>query len=142
MRRALRSFIEDEQGQALTEFAMILPILMMVLFAIFQFGVAFNNYIEITSAAREGARKGAVSRGAGTCATVSSLAIQAAKNSAPSLNWGSSGAGVTVTDTCASNAVSPNTDFTVTASYPWSVQIFGQPIVSGTMSSSTTMRVE
>ena len=142
MRRALRKMIEDEQGQALTEFAMILPVLMMVLFAIFQFGVAFNNYIQVTSAAREGARKGAVSRSAGNCATVSSLAISAAKGAAPNLNWGASGAGVTVTDTCVSNAISPNTDFKVTASYPWTVQIFGHAVVNGTMSSSTTMRVE
>jgi Flp pilus assembly protein TadG len=142
MRRTLRKMIEDEQGQALTEFAMILPVLMMVLFAIFQFGVAFNNYIQVTSAAREGARKGAVSRGAGNCAAVSSLAIAAAQGAAPNLNWGSSGAGVTVSDTCVSNAISPNTDFTVTASYPWTVQIFGQSVVNGTMSSSTTMRVE
>ena len=38
---------------------MILPVLLMVLFAILQFGVVFNNYIQVTAAAREGARKAA-----------------------------------------------------------------------------------
>jgi Flp pilus assembly protein TadG len=138
----IRKVISEERGQAVTEFAVILPVLMMVLFAIFQFGVVFNNYIQVTSAAREGARKGAVSRNAGACATVQTTAINAAQAAAPGLNWGQSGAGVTVTDTCTNNAIQQGTDLTVTANYPWSVQIFGQSVVSGTLSSTTTMRVE
>ena len=138
----IRTIISDERGQAVTEFAVILPVLMMVLFAIFQFGVVFNNYIQVTSAAREGARKGAVSRSAGSCSTVQSAAVTAAEAAAPGLNWSQSGAGVTVTDTCTNNAVQQGTDLTVTASYPWSVQIFGQSLVSGTLTSTTTMRVE
>ena len=42
-----------EQGQALVEFTVILPVLLIVLWGIFQFGVAFNDYIQVTSAARE-----------------------------------------------------------------------------------------
>ncbi|WP_170180355.1 TadE/TadG family type IV pilus assembly protein [Desulfoglaeba alkanexedens] len=49
-----------EKGAAAVEFAIILPILIMLLFGIFQFGIAFNNYIAITHAAREGARLAAV----------------------------------------------------------------------------------
>ncbi len=138
----IRKVISEERGQAVTEFAVILPVLMMVLFAIFQFGVVFNNYIQVTSAAREGARKGAVSRNAGACATVQTTAISAAQAAAPGLGWGQAGAGVTVTDTCTNNAIQQGTDLTVTANYPWSVQIFGQSVVSGTLSSTTTMRVE
>ncbi len=136
----IRNVKHDERGQAVTEFAVILPVLLLVLFAIFQFGVIFNNYIQVIAAAREGARKGVVSRNAGNCATVNGMAQTAAKNAAPGLDQTKTT--VTVTDTCTNNALAPGTDLTVTVSYPWSVSLMGAVIASGNMSSSTTMRVE
>lgn len=44
------------QGQALVEFALILPLLMLVLFGIVEFGRAWNAKQVLTDAAREGAR--------------------------------------------------------------------------------------
>jgi len=52
--------IKNEKGASAVEFALILPILVMLVFGIFQFGIAYNNYITITHAAREGARRAAV----------------------------------------------------------------------------------
>lgn len=52
--------IKNEKGASAVEFALILPILIMLVFGIFQFGIAYNNYITITHAAREGARRAAV----------------------------------------------------------------------------------
>jgi Flp pilus assembly protein TadG len=135
-----RNVKHDERGQAVTEFAVILPVLLLVLFAIFQFGVIFNNYIQVSAAAREGARKGVVSRNAGNCSTVNGMAQTAAKNAAPGLDQTKTT--VTVTDTCTNNALAPGTDLTVTVSYPWSVSLLGAVVASGNMSSSTTMRVE
>jgi Flp pilus assembly protein TadG len=135
-----RNITRDERGQAVTEFAVILPVLLMVLFAIFQFGVVFNNYIQVTSAAREGARKGAVSRGAGNCAQVQTLAQNAAKQAAAGLS--TSGMNVTVADTCTSNAIAQGSDMTVTVTYPWSVKVLGYVVASGNLTSATTMRVE
>ena len=43
-------------GAAAVEFALILPCLLALVFGIFQFGIAFNNWITISNAAREGAR--------------------------------------------------------------------------------------
>jgi len=55
----------------MTEFALVLPILALLLFGVIQFGIVFNNYITLTDATRAGARKAAVSRRAsdprGTC---------------------------------------------------------------------------
>ena len=51
---------KNEKGAAAVEFALILPILVMIVFGIFQFGIAFNNWIALTHAAREGARLAAV----------------------------------------------------------------------------------
>ena len=54
--------IRDERGQAMTEFAIVLPILIVLLFGIVQFGILFNNYVTLTDAVRAGARAAAVSR--------------------------------------------------------------------------------
>jgi Flp pilus assembly protein TadG len=57
--------LKNERGQTLVEFALVLPILVVLVLAIAQFGVAFNNYVTLTDAARAAARKGAVSRESG-----------------------------------------------------------------------------
>ena len=44
------------RGQALVEFALVLPLLMLVLFGIVEFGRAWNAKQVLTDAAREGAR--------------------------------------------------------------------------------------
>jgi len=49
-----------EDGQTLVEFALVLPIFLLVLFAIVDFGMAFHAWITVTNSAREGARFGAV----------------------------------------------------------------------------------
>ena len=46
----------------MVEFAVVLPIIVMLFLAIWQCGVAFHKYIVFTDAARVGARKAAVSR--------------------------------------------------------------------------------
>jgi len=45
-----------EEGNALVEFALTLPILMAVLVAIFEFGIAFNNQLQLTQAVGSGAQ--------------------------------------------------------------------------------------
>ena len=44
----------------MTEFALALPILALLLFAVIQFGIVFNHYVTLTDATRAGARKAAV----------------------------------------------------------------------------------
>jgi Flp pilus assembly protein TadG len=51
-----RSAARDKRGAEIAETAMILPLLFMMLMAIFWFGQAFRIYGTITHAAREGAR--------------------------------------------------------------------------------------
>jgi Flp pilus assembly protein TadG len=47
---------KKEEGQALVEFALLLPVLLLVVLGIIQFGIIFSGYITVVSAAREGAR--------------------------------------------------------------------------------------
>ena len=49
-----------EKGQALVEFTLLLPIFLLLLFAIIDFGMGFYSWITVTNSAREGARLGAV----------------------------------------------------------------------------------
>ena len=49
-----------ERGQSLVETAIVLPILLLLLAAVIDFGRAFDAYIVLTNAAREGARFGSV----------------------------------------------------------------------------------
>ena len=60
MRRRSLKIIKKENGASAVEFAIILPILVMIVFGIFEFGIAYNNWIALTHAAREGARLAAV----------------------------------------------------------------------------------
>jgi Flp pilus assembly protein TadG len=45
-----------QRGQSLLEFALVLPLLLIFLFAIIDFGMALRSYVTITNAGREGAR--------------------------------------------------------------------------------------
>lgn len=46
----------SERGAVAVEFALLAPVLIMLLFGIMEFGRAYNTQITLTSAAREGAR--------------------------------------------------------------------------------------
>jgi Flp pilus assembly protein TadG len=49
-----------QKGQSLVETAIILPIILLLIMGIIDFGLLFNNYIIISNASREGARKAAL----------------------------------------------------------------------------------
>jgi Flp pilus assembly protein TadG len=124
--------IKSERGQTMTEFALVLPLLVFLLFGIIQFGIAFNNYIALTDAARAASRKGAVSRGAanpaGDCSS-------AAVNAAGDLNTSK------LKVTCSSTWQS-GSDVTVTATYPYSIQLLGWVVKSGDLKTQIKERVE
>jgi Flp pilus assembly protein TadG len=50
----------DERGAVAVEFALLLPLLVVILFAIFAIGIALVRTVSYVSAAREGARYAAV----------------------------------------------------------------------------------
>ncbi len=50
------SFIRQKRGQSVVEFAILFPLLLLVLFGITEFGRAWATQNILTSAAREGAR--------------------------------------------------------------------------------------
>ena len=57
MRRIVERMNEDrERGAALVEFALVLPILLVILLGIVDFGLYFYNDLQLTHAARDAAR--------------------------------------------------------------------------------------
>ena len=126
-----RTTFRSEKGQTMVEFAIALPILCLILFAVIQFGIVFNNYIALTDAARAGARKGAVSR---QTSDPSGACVNAIKASS-GLDQTKLGA------TCGSSWQRAD-DVTATATYPYSISLLGIVVKSGTLTASTTERVE
>src|SRR5215216_3320939 len=55
----------SEDGAALVEFALVLPILVLLLFSMLDFGKAYNYWIDETHLANEGARFAAVNKNPG-----------------------------------------------------------------------------
>lgn len=69
MRGLVRAIRESEAGQSLVEFALIMPIFLIMLFAMVDFGRGFYTWLIITNAAREGARAAAVQMDSSTVDT-------------------------------------------------------------------------
>jgi Flp pilus assembly protein TadG len=128
----MRRITRTENGQAMVEFALVAPILFLILFGIVQFGIAFMNSVALTDAVRAGARKAAVSR---TAANPTQSATNAVLGAANDLN--PSKLSVTVTSDWQSGD-----NVTVTATYPYQINLLGIVVASGNLHSSTTERVE
>lgn len=77
-----RAAARDTRGAEIAETAMVLPLVFMMLMAIFWFGQAFRIYGTITHAAREGARAAV----APVCATCAAATNTPAQNAAAAVN--------------------------------------------------------
>jgi Flp pilus assembly protein TadG len=128
----MRNRIRNEEGQALVEFALLSPILLLILFGIIQFGVAFKHSIALTDAVRTGARKATVSRTAPDPVSATQSAVLGAASDLDSSK---------VTVTVTSNW-QPGATVTVSATYPYDINILGIVVASGDLHSATTERVE
>ncbi len=133
----LRRHARNQEGQAMVEMALALPVLLLVLTGILTFGLAFNNYVLLTEATSIGARTLAISRGATTdpCATASSAVIAAAPLlTASNLSFtfvlngtsytGASCSSGSTTSGAAANLIQ-GSNAIVTVTYPCSLVVYG-----------------
>jgi Flp pilus assembly protein TadG len=135
-----RRIRRGQEGQAMVEFALVIPLLLLLIFGIVQFGILFNNYLTLTDAVRAGARQAAVSRTLPDPVGVTKTRVE---RSAAGLT--ASNLVITVdpfdpvdgTPTWAQGG-----DVTVKATYPYAINLFGVVVMSGTIESVTTERVE
>ncbi|OGO50883.1 MAG: hypothetical protein A2148_08005 [Chloroflexi bacterium RBG_16_68_14] len=68
-RTLLGRLFRGGRGQSLVEFALVLPVLTLLIFGIIDFGMGLRSYISLTNATREGARFAAVGNMAGAYPT-------------------------------------------------------------------------
>lgn len=150
----------NNEGGSLVEFALVLPMMMMLILGMFSFGIAFNNYIVLTDAVGAGARTLSVVRGQTTPAMAASdpcaYAVQITKNAAPVLKtsamtfnivWtttNSSGAAVSTpyTNTCPGLIVNAGDTVQVGASYPALIIMYGWKSGSFNLTAQTAELVQ
>jgi Flp pilus assembly protein TadG len=137
--RRFRSLLRTgDDGSAIIEFAMVLPMLLVITTGVLVFGVAMNNYLQLNNAVSVGARTLAISAQMtlDPCATASSAITGAVPNLTASkftfsyvMNGtpysGTSCSSASVSTGAAGNLASGTTG-SVTATYPLNLSIFGQ----------------
>ena len=147
--RRLPSLANDRAGAAAVEFALILPALLIILVGIIQFGVALNNYLELTDAVRAGARTLAISRSSVNAATPYSTTITAIDSSAANLTSGSITTTISINGTACTNdsgcqtaiAAAQGGSASITATYPClasTFEFYVKYFASGCVLTSTT----
>lgn len=120
----------------MVEFALVLPVLFLVLFGLIQFGMVLKDYHEVTGASRAGARKASVCK---ACSNAPLLTETAAKNSTSSLDKSK----ITVTVDPSSQVLwVRGGDVKVTVKYPYSINVMGVVVASGNLTSQSSARVE
>lgn len=119
----------------MVEFALVLPVLVLLLFGVIEFGSAFWTKQQVSAAASEGARRAAVSR---SSATRSSDVTTAVRDASPSLSTSN----LTVTT---SSSWTPGVPVTVKVTYqtsPIGMGLLETLGFNGIMTAERTARVE
>ena len=131
--RTIRAILKKKRGQAIVEFALILPVFILILLGIMEFGLVFHQYLVVTAASREGARVAAL--GGSDAETLTMV-----NTSAVSINAGQLTTTITPANPVKAQTVSVQVTNPVTIRAPLIAQVFPQnPFpVTGT----TIMRVE
>lgn len=104
-----------ESGAEAVEFAIVVPVLLLIVIGIFQFGRAYDIKLNLTSAAREGARYLALNASDPNAVAHAETTAEAA---APGLDSASMSF-VTVTP-CRANPTNPPSAAQMIITYPWS----------------------
>ncbi|WP_421381611.1 TadE/TadG family type IV pilus assembly protein [Bacillus salacetis] len=117
--------IKKENGQSLVEFALVLPVLLILIFGIVDFGRYFHAYLTVDHAGREAARAASI----GTADAVS-VAVQ-----------NGSGIGLTADQV---SFTSSGGEATITIVYPitFLTPVIGSMVGSLTVEDTTIMRIE
>lgn len=109
--------LSSDRGASMVEFGLLLPILVLLLFGIIEFGRGYNAHITLTHAAREGVRTLAITKDAGLAAA---RTREAATSLDPAL------IGVTTT-ACVSG---DPTNLTATYPFAYDIPLFGTGTVT------------
>jgi hypothetical protein len=138
--------LRSDEGQALVEFALVIPVLVLILFAMIHFGKAFNYWNDATHLTAEAARFAAVNRKPDPLSATSLQAQILAQADTSELRNGGTGSLPSPASVCVefpdgTPEVGHPVRVRMTFSYHW-MPLLG--LVPGTKSitSSTVMRLE
>lgn len=139
--------LKNNKGAAAVEFAIVLPLLILVLFGIIEFSVAFFDKAVITNASREGARAGILFRSGSRGAASEDAIINATVSNYIASNLITFGsAPATASTTISRTGFSVGDTLTVTVSYPYSYLVLPGFVASITnpvnLTATTIMRME
>lgn len=146
-------FKKNERGAELVEFALMLPILLVIIAGLWDFGRAYRTYQAITNAAREGARLAVVPAGINQTSAVQDRVKTYLNRSNLDTSFMTSGNISNYIDLQANTAITVNlplggtakvTVSRVSVNYPFSFFIFG-PVIrlwapASTLGGSITLR--
>ncbi|MGG2025715.1 TadE/TadG family type IV pilus assembly protein [Gottfriedia sp. S16(2024)] len=123
--------MKSEKGQSLVEFALVVPVLILLLFGILDFGRVYYTYLTLDHAGREAARTASIGK---DDATIKGVAI-------------SDAAGIKLTSdkiTISPGTRSSGDNVTVTITYPvdFLTPVIGQIVGTFNIKNTTVMRVE
>ncbi|MGY1610110.1 MULTISPECIES: TadE/TadG family type IV pilus assembly protein [unclassified Geodermatophilus] len=117
----MRSRVRDERGASVVEFALILPVLLVLVLGIAEFGHAFQVQGTLTAAAREGARAMALQNDP-------AAARNAVRAAAPTLDPAITNGQITVTPAACPPTGTANVRVTVDYPMPFLTDFFGASI--------------
>ena len=129
-------FHRDHRGTAAVEFALVAPILFLLILGITQFGITLNNYEMLTGGTGAAARQFSMSRGTSTPSSSTKTALYSAASNLTQAN---------ITVTLKVNGVACTSDgacqtaltngqgqpATVSASYPCNLTVYGYNFAPG-----------
>jgi Flp pilus assembly protein TadG len=140
MASKLQRLRRREGGQALVELSLTAGFLCLMLLAVWQVGTIFSNYVDMSEAARDGARAAAISGAPTSSNDAASLTAAQAQGNFAATN-SASVPGMTVTIS-AIGTWTAGGKVRATVSAPYTLSLFGVAVTSGTMSVSDDMRVQ
>ena len=126
--RQVTDLITSRRGTVMIEFAILAPVMLLLVLGTFQFGLVISNYVLLTNAVGAGARNFALSRGSTTpySATVSVITGSSPSLTASSITITTSVNGTACTsDSTCTTALTAGASATVAATYPCSLSVYG-----------------
>jgi Flp pilus assembly protein TadG len=147
---ALRFLSSRTDGGSLVEFALIAPLMLSLVIGIFGLGFALTIYLQLNNAVDVGARTVAVIRATnsdGTTPDPCAAALATIISAAPTLNSSQIKLNLTLNGTAYNNVTSctngeadviAGKTAQITATYPYTLMLFGWKPVAMTLSAQTT----
>lgn len=142
--------MKNEKGLAMVEFAIVAPLLFVILFGIIEFGLLMYDKAVLTNACREGARQGIVYFDGRTIGGVETIAKNGVTFYYENNYLFSFDENATIEPTATASGTVSGASLTVTVTYPYKFLLFsglmklvgGNPDGSITLSAESVMRLE